>query len=196
MRSRKYMFSLIAVTHRRIERIQPRDGRCNTGSRADAARNSVFKVPKSLLFAGARDSVAGWLGLQHGCNAPSLLPKLDMLTLKYLFSNMCKSSIVVGNSWVYACRIGSNPCRRMHLFFPERLLFFSVRLLFFPQWIKKNSAFSQQCKHIVETMHIGVRAVAEYWLTLNTWYSNMTGSNPDPRKAPFFSSLFFLLFTI
>ena len=60
MRSRKYMFSQIAVkTHLRIDCIQPRDGRCNTGSRADAARNSVFKDPKSLLFAGARDSVAG-----------------------------------------------------------------------------------------------------------------------------------------
>ena len=60
MCSRKYMFSQIAMkTQLRIDCIQPRDGYCNTGSRADSARNSIFKDPESLLFAGARDSVAG-----------------------------------------------------------------------------------------------------------------------------------------
>ena len=85
---------------------------------------------------------------------------------------MCKSSVLVGNAYVSAGRTGSNPCRGIHLFFSA------------PP--KKNSAFSQQCNHIVEIISIGIQAVVEYWLTLHTHCPKMRGSNPVPRNTPFF----------
>ena len=105
-----------------------------------------------------------------------------MITLKYLVSNMCKSSVVVGNTCASAYRIGSNPCRRIHLFLPQRHLVF-------PQWTKQNSAFSEQCNHIVETMQIGIRAVAEYRLALDISHPKMSGSILGLRKGTFFSQM-------
>ena len=54
-----YVLQKAVKTQLRIDCIQPREGRCNTGSRANAARNSIFKDPESLLFADSRDLVAG-----------------------------------------------------------------------------------------------------------------------------------------
>ena len=107
---RKYMFSQIAVeTRLRIDCIQPRDGRCNTGSRADSARNSVFKDPKSLLFAGARDSVAGWLGRHHGRILPAHLSFVHFINWNSISSGIWACGVVVGNTAFVADRVGSNP---------------------------------------------------------------------------------------